>query len=616
MNTDKVLYNSFNARNLSIIEVSKTFIPPKIQLKELIKNESTMLMGPRGCGKTTLLKILSPDAVNFVIDPEAKKILQKVDFISVYIPSDIQWRTQYENLVKRLESDACEFVFNSTVLLNVLVSLIKLFNRYLNFIEDENEKVVVLESMICKELGESWNLDIKGVKTFKTIELKLLTILADINEKSNKAYYINEKKLNFDSMHPLLFNKFTDLVIIGITIFEQFNKIPSETKWALCFDELELLPKSQQSFILSLLRSTNQKLIFKITSTPIINLNNSILASAGNDFEAVKLWVYDVTSKKHWRLFCNQIIANKLGLTDDIQENLNSIFGSSSLDQIIQDELSDLSPIEKEYIGEPTKFEKGTIKGSSIYFLFKILAYRDKSFKNFLEKRNIDPANPIANEETEKAVFLQFKSEAIQRLIYRNRTRKTPAIHFGLPYLFDICDGNPRLLVGLFDKLKTEIDFTKSKKISKSIQSKIVYQNSNRFYNILKNHPGTTVLINGKSINLSKHIIENIGKYFQDKVLRQPFQKSIPTTFVIDNEVNHKVVDLIEAASYYGAIIYLDPITEFSKVGLVGKRFKLSSFLCPKYKITMKTTSQANLSTILAIQNYQNQPNLFDDVKS
>jgi len=610
---DNSLYSSFNARNLSFKEVSSSFIPIK-QLSELIKPESTMLMGPRGCGKTTLLKVLSPDSIKAVNHPEAKKILQSVKFISVYIPTDIQWKNQFNALKDKLDEDSCEFVFNAMVLLNVLVSLLRLFSRYLKTNVYIEQSRLIKENQICKDLNKYWKLEITGSKTFRTLELNLLTYLSELNEESNRATHSNFSKLDFNKFSPMLFKNFIDLLRIGITSFEQVLELPPDTKWALCFDELELLPRKQQNNILSLLRSTDQKIIFKITSTPIIEVNQMVQASPGNDYESIKLWVYDYSSRKDWRLFCNQLISKKFGITENIEEKLYQIFGNHKLDDLILAELKSISKKEeKDLIKLPEKFTKGTKEQSATHYLFKLLAYRDTSFKDYLLRRKIDPLNPISNESTEKSVFLQHKSEALQRLIFKSRTRKTPPIHYGLPYLYDICDGNPRLLVGLFNSLQSQIE-NNEKLIPINVQSNLVYNESKRFFSILKNHPDATVWINQKPINLSEHIIESLGKYFQEVTLNKPFGKSMPTTFIVDSDVNHKIVDILEAATYYGAIIYLDPVNNFSKEGIVGKRFKLSSFLCPKYKISTRVNSQANLSTILKLKPSSDQPNLFDNV--
>lgn len=442
---NNTIYSSFNARNLSFKQVSESFIPTK-HLELLVRNESTMLMGPRGCGKTTLLKVLSPDAIAYVKNPKAKEILKTIKFISVYIPSDIQWKKQLDQVEKHLDNRSCEFILKAIVLLNVLVSLITLFEQYLKIKKNDDEERLLAENRICKNLNKFWNLDIQTAKTFRTIELKLLEHLAKLNEQTNRSFYLNESSLNFNSIESLLFNDFIDLIRIGVNTFEQELKLPTDTKWALCFDELELLPANQQNYILSLLRSTDQKFIFKITSTPVLHVSDTVTASSGNDYKPIVLWVYDESSKTTWRSFCGQFVSQKFKV--DSINDLNSIFGSYVLDEIIIEELKNLLPGEKMKI--PQKFSNGTGPNSTIYYLFKLLALRDKSFKEFLIKRDIDPTNPISNEVNKKSIFLKHKSEAVQRLIFKNRTRKSAPIHYGLPYLYDLCDGNPRLLVGMY----------------------------------------------------------------------------------------------------------------------------------------------------------------------
>ena len=64
---------------------------------------------------------------------------------------------------------------------------------------------------------------------------------------------------------------------MGCCAFQEIFKNTSfvnqkKFKWALCFDELEIAPEwLQKKIYTEYLRSTNQSLLFKITSTPLID---------------------------------------------------------------------------------------------------------------------------------------------------------------------------------------------------------------------------------------------------------------------------------------------------------------------------------------------------------
>ncbi|MBO6516830.1 MAG: hypothetical protein JJ975_09805, partial [Bacteroidia bacterium] len=304
---DNLLYGSFNARYLSYVEVAESFIP-SVQFEDLIKSESTLLMGPRGCGKTTLLKMLTIDGIKHTTHPVVKEIVERINFIGIYIPTDIQWKNQFKYVSKHINDTSDQnFIFKAMVHLNVLVSLIRTFQRHLSHSIFDSNEVVRRENEICRNICKFWELDIDDTsKNFGTIELLLLGALSQLNGEVNISVSKRLKTIEYETLPRILFKDFVDLTRIAVRIYESSMGLDSEQKWALCFDELELLPKKQQMFIVSLLRSTDQKLIYKITSTPVLGITDEVLATPKNDFEPVKLWVYDSTGQSSWRAFCQE----------------------------------------------------------------------------------------------------------------------------------------------------------------------------------------------------------------------------------------------------------------------------------------------------------------------
>jgi predicted AAA+ superfamily ATPase len=56
------IYSTYNARMLSPEEIARTFVINDAYRK-LLRVEHSILRGPRGTGKTTLLKMLTPRAL-------------------------------------------------------------------------------------------------------------------------------------------------------------------------------------------------------------------------------------------------------------------------------------------------------------------------------------------------------------------------------------------------------------------------------------------------------------------------------------------------------------------------------------------------------------------------
>jgi|GEM_PF-1418561 len=613
MENKTLIYDSFNAKYLSYQDVAESFVSND-EFFQLTRNNSILLMGSRGCGKTTLLKMLTPAGLNYWDGVEADSVKKEINFTAVYIPSDIQWKNQFNYLNQCLigregfVEAITQFLFAS----NIQIALCKTFNSVIAFGQYSENQKLDLQYEVCKALSKVWRISENVIPTFDSIEIEILEKVRNINSLIKQKIFRNDL-INLEREAPdYIFDNFFDLVRLGCTIFEQKLKLVENHKWALCFDELEIVPKFIQLELIRYLRSVDQKYLFKLTTTPLFHLENAELeATQGNDFSTIKLWVYDEAGLKRWQHFCRKLLLNRFEKAYNRKDlDFETIFGKYTLDDIIKEELNELKSKDKKLIGYKGTFKSGLGKDSSMNFLFKRLVQIDPSFKDFLEKRNIDTTDPFSYDPAvQKSVFLKYKVDAIYRLVYRGRTRKTPAIHYGVPYIFDICDGNPRLVIGLIDEIlqKSKFDFDNVKTISKQDQSRIVYDASDKYYNLIKNHPDSTIVVKNNDTNLAAHLLDKIGRYMLDKSVRDEFSKVAPSTFRVDEDLNHKYLTLLETALSLGAIVYLDPIESLTNTGIVGKRFRLSGFLTPRYKIPSRIHYEVKLSTLLSIEEAKSQ---------
>src|ERR1039458_2564544 len=109
MNTSSI-YGAFNARWLSPEDVARAFVPTN-HYRSLVKFQHSLLMGPRGCGKTTLLKMLTKPAQDYWHkercrqEPELRRSFDRPDFVAIYIPSDVRWAFELRELDSYLSDD-------------------------------------------------------------------------------------------------------------------------------------------------------------------------------------------------------------------------------------------------------------------------------------------------------------------------------------------------------------------------------------------------------------------------------------------------------------------------------------------------------------------------------
>src|SRR5688572_14530765 len=102
MNAGQLIYESFNARNLSPEEVAKTFVVPD-EFAALCGNNHAVILGPRGSGKTTMLKMLTERALHSWTSKESDGFRRSINFVGIYVPTDIHWHHQLFHSAGRLK---------------------------------------------------------------------------------------------------------------------------------------------------------------------------------------------------------------------------------------------------------------------------------------------------------------------------------------------------------------------------------------------------------------------------------------------------------------------------------------------------------------------------------
>src|SRR5659263_62330 len=101
----KNIFETYNARYLSIEEVAKSFISNR-DFERLYQSSHSILMGPRGCGKTTLFKMLTPKALSVWNSDNAELHKSKINFWGIYIPADKQWDRQLKNFQAKFKDES------------------------------------------------------------------------------------------------------------------------------------------------------------------------------------------------------------------------------------------------------------------------------------------------------------------------------------------------------------------------------------------------------------------------------------------------------------------------------------------------------------------------------
>ncbi|WP_157209178.1 ORC-CDC6 family AAA ATPase [Mariniflexile maritimum] len=583
---------SYNARHLAPKEVAERFIWSE-SFDKLVKNNHSIILGARGCGKTTLMKMLTIPALHaWNSDSKAEDIRNNIPFYGIYISTDIYWNVKNLTYGSQLEAYGtfADMVSHFAVSSNVFTSLCDSFLNIINIeLKNKDEKK---EIELCSHLIKAWKLS-NTIPKLKYVKEALNDRIDSVNQFIQQVIfnYAPGDKIDVPDYYNLSFETSLELIIPK---FERIYGIEEKKKWALCFDELEFAPIWLQQKLFISLRSRTQYLLYKLSASPILPsaLEKSLLsdygATPGNDVELIKMWI-----SKDNEEFSKKIIKSFL----PSNSNLVKVFGSNDIYNKTSDSYSEGSDFYKEMIS---------------------LINKDESFKSFLENKDVDIANPIPINDNQKDVLYRkikpivyfrnfFIEENIVRKKVKYRSRKKATDLFsGIEVISKICDGNPRWLIGIVSAI---ISKSNGGNIDKKQQFDELLNVSKRYKNVIANIPvgdcNFTII----------DIIERVGKYFENQILGENFLMDPKSTFLVDNsddKIHDNIVELIEKGVAQGAFILLDSNDDSFDFEIRNKRFKLSYIFCILYNIPLRVYNKTKLSECLTLLDDAGQISLFN----
>jgi energy-coupling factor transporter ATP-binding protein EcfA2 len=196
-------YNTNNARYLEPNQVAKNFIYSH-SFQKLLKNMNTIILGARGCGKTTLMKMLTLPALYEWSHSRSDEIRREIPFYAIYISTDIYWEAKndiYENQLAKFGSFANK-ISHFSVNSNVFYSLCSTFQNIIEF--EIKPKDSVQEVELCKILIDTWKLE-------STIPL-LVHVKESIKKRiSDVSNVVQDVIFNYSESQPLPNDDFYNL---------------------------------------------------------------------------------------------------------------------------------------------------------------------------------------------------------------------------------------------------------------------------------------------------------------------------------------------------------------------------------------------------------------------
>lgn len=587
---------AFNAKLMHTIDVANSFVPTP-QFHELAGAWHALLIGPRGSGKTTYLRMLELKTLRAWSHPVADEYRHGINYTGIFVPSDIAWGSMVEALGGgRLREDCFDAVAYTAFSTNVLLSAVSAMEDRVRAASDmpcgTYRATTILAhdlEQVLSEIATAWklsgtSLSFSGLRAALGLRLlNLKSISREVSVISNHSLHDVYRLIDYSTLD------LNEALTFALTRFDEAIG-DRDGKWALLLDEFEIAPESLQNQVLANLRSSNTKLIYKIALAPCGPHTKAALAtlappSGGNDYRQIELWYGDKNSVLS---FCSEVFKARMGEFP--------LFAGKSPEEVFG--CTQYSDSDNETSSEVSR-EWNTRWGAD----FIELAQKDETFRDYLLKKNIDPNNLDSS--------LSVVRKIAPLVAFRNAHRRTQSLtrkgrkkllfaYTGWEALATISEGNPRWLIGMLNIITSRLKNVTRLPVNASLQHDQIEAATEQFAAML--HTAATEHSVGISTGVPIYnLLATIGGYFNRRLVDEAFIEEPPLSFEVDERVDEDTENALRIAFNHGAIVCLSVSDEMGGFrSLKGKRFRLAYLLAPKFSLPLRSTKVLALTSILA----------------
>lgn len=560
------IHEVFNAKNLSTSELCNSFITNPFY-DQLCSSNNSILIGPRGSGKTTLMRMLSNDSLSKWNTEESLKYKKQITFSGIFIPTDRFWKDQYTAILSRNSTPLIKGLLDSIFIYHVLekttlslISRLPRYNKSLSF--NPINLAIEEEASLVTELAVEWNIK-PNILSIKSLSSALVRKKREISEYIDSILK-GSNNLNFDFIKQDISSVISSTVTLLNTYIGN-----NDERWCFLFDELELAPNEIVDMLFNSMRITPENCIFKLALCPYHDNNNFShkydSAMRGQDYNLVDLSPKKVLNKKYSdesSMDFSKKVAMQIFSKNNFLNDPSFYFEEHPLARKRKDDFSD-----------------------DILKLYEI----DPSLRKYLNKQKIYKESIETSKESDKRTILRkirpialVRSEFFkEKSLEKQSRRRSSEMYSGFYNICKSVEYNPRMLISIINASLSILN--EKGKISASDQISLLEGFYDSYISLLRTIPikNQTKIGNTKIKNIAD-FVDFIGKIFENEMVSDEFKPEPKGSFVIDDRLSPEIEKIIGESLNVGAIIITETRLTSSQ-GLKGVRCRLSFIFSHKY---------------------------------
>lgn len=331
-----------NAKQMALEDTVRYFIPPN-EFSSLFAPKNHILLGSRGSGKTTWVRMLAHDHVSLAAKEQttrtdyARDALER-NLIGIYVPASAAFTGALRNKPWQTEEES-ELYFVWRLNLQSCSALTHIIDSCIDQYIAPGKIRAQVQTDICRALSATWTDGRESYTTLDGLRLALSNLeaasQASLRRTRTSATPIQASTDHFNSdlFFPLRH---------AVRIMRVHLQIPASAVWMLCLDEVEYLTESHHRILNTELRSATGDLVFKIATMPFAHhtlaTNLADPVREGHDFEYVYVDREPIDSRGNqgegdFLRFARRVFAQRMkSRTDGLAKiTLSALLGPSPL---------------------------------------------------------------------------------------------------------------------------------------------------------------------------------------------------------------------------------------------------------------------------------------------